>query len=157
MGDIVKSLMREGMLAIQAKSGYSPAVVAWAVVALLAALLTLSFFAVAVYIWLAGRLGAIDAALVLAWLFLALTALAALLTVMARRSAMQRAVLERATRPRPVASWMLDPNILGVAATAGRKIGWQRIVPLALLGFVAVQWARDHNRTRTHVTRCDCE
>jgi hypothetical protein len=26
---------------------------------------------------------------------------------------------------------------------AGRGIGWQRIVPLALLGFLAAQWARD--------------
>lgn len=155
MGDLVKSLMREGVLAIQARSGYSPAVLVWGVIALLGSLLALSFFCVAVYVWLASRLGGINAALILAWLFLALAAVAALLTIMARRSAMQRAVLERATRPRPVGAWMLDPNVLGVAASAGRRIGWQRAVPLALLGLVALNWARDHNRVRSG--RCDCE
>jgi hypothetical protein len=29
---------------------------------------------------------------------------------------------------------------------AGRAIGWQRIVPLALLGFLAAQWVRDRGQ-----------
>jgi hypothetical protein len=28
----------------------------------------------------------------------------------------------------------------------GRTVGWQRIVPLALLGFLAVQWTRDRGQ-----------
>jgi hypothetical protein len=39
---------------------------------------------------------------------------------------------------------LLDPKILGAAVEAGRAIGWQRIVPVALLGFMAAQWAREY-------------
>jgi len=38
---------------------------------------------------------------------------------------------------------------------AGRKLGWQRLVPVALLGFMAAQWAREHNRTRSGEPRRD--
>jgi hypothetical protein len=33
--------------------------------------------------------------------------------------------------------------MLATALQVGREIGWQRIVPLALLGFIAAQWARE--------------
>jgi hypothetical protein len=26
----------------------------------------------------------------------------------------------------------------------GRQIGWQRVIPVALLGFMAAQWTREH-------------
>jgi hypothetical protein len=154
---MVKSLMREFALAIQAKSGASPAVFIWLIVAVLGAVLALPFFCVAAYVWLAGLFGGIYAGLIVAGFFLAVALFAALFAVMARRSARQRAVLERAARAR-AGSWMLDPKILAVAVEAGRKLGWHRLVPVALLGFMAAQWAREHreqNRDRSGEPRRD--
>lgn len=138
---MVKNLMREVMLAIQAQSGASPAVFIWLATAALATVLALPFLCLAAYVWLAGLYGAIYAGLIIAGFFVVVALLAALFATMARRSARQRAVLERAARVR-AGSWVLDPKILGVAVEAGRKIGWQRIVPVAVLGYVAAQWAR---------------
>jgi len=55
----------------------------------------------------------------------------------------ERAILARAAKAHSP-SWLLDPKLLGVAVEAGRTIGWQRLVPVALLGIVAAQWARDY-------------
>jgi hypothetical protein len=38
---------------------------------------------------------------------------------------------------------------------AGRKLGWQRLVPVALFGIMAAQWAREHNRSRSAEPRRD--
>jgi hypothetical protein len=151
---MVKSLMRELMLAIQAKSGASPAVLIWLATAVLAAILALSFLCVAAYVWLEGLFGGIYAGLIVAGFFLVVALLAGLLAAMERRSARQRAVLERAARA-GAGSWMLDPKILGVAVEAGRKLGWQRLVPVALFGIMAAQWAREHNRSRSAEPRRD--
>jgi hypothetical protein len=154
---MVKSLMRELMLAIQAKSGASPAVFIWLIVAALAAILALPFFCVAAFVWLEGLFGGIYAGLIVAGFFLVVALFAALFAAMARRSARQRAVLERAARAR-AGSWLLDPKILAIAVETGRKLGWQRLVPVALLGFMAAQWAREHreqNRDRSGETRRD--
>ena len=45
---------------------------------------------------------------------------------------------------------LIDPKVLSVAMQAGRALGWQRLIPLALLGFLAAQWmqeARGHTRS----------
>ena len=151
---MVKSLMRELMLAIQVKSGASQAMLIWLVTAVLAAILALSFLCVAAYVWLEGLFGGIYAGLIVGGFFLVVALLAALLAAMERRAAQQRAVLERAARG-GAGSWVLDPKILGVAVEAGRKLGWQRLVPVALFGFMAAQWAREHNRARTGESRRD--
>ena len=54
----------------------------------------------------------------------------------------ERAILERAARAQSSSSWLLDPKLLGAAMQAGRTFGWQRIVPVALLGLIAAQWLR---------------
>ncbi len=152
---MVKSLMRELALAIQAKSGASPAVFIWLIVAALAAVLALPFFCVAAYVWLEGLFGGIYAGLILAGFLLLVAVFAALFAAMARRSTKQRAVLERAARG-GAGSWLLDPKILTAAMEAGRKLGWQRLVPVALFGFMAAQWAREHreqNRDRRRERR----
>ena len=148
---MVKNLMREVMLAIQVKSGASQAALIWLATAVVAAILTLSFLCVAAYVWLAGLFGGAIAGLIVAGFFLAVALLAALLAATERRAARQRAVLERAARGGAVGSWALDPRFLGVAVEAGRKIGWHRLVPVALLGIMAAQWAREHNRARSGV------
>ena len=50
-------------------------------------------------------------------------------------------MLERAARAQAT-SWLLDPKILGVAMQAGKSLGWERIVPVVVLGFLAAQWLR---------------
>jgi len=59
-----------------------------------------------------------------------------------RRRVKERAILARAAKAH-APSWLLDPRMLATALQVGREIGWQRIVPLALLGFIAAQWARE--------------
>jgi hypothetical protein len=38
---------------------------------------------------------------------------------------------------------VIDPKALHFAIRAGRALGWQRVVPLLLLGFLGLQWAQD--------------
>ncbi len=69
--------------------------------------------------------------------------IAAIVFAVSRRRARERAILERAARAHGASSWLLDPKILGVAMQAGRALGWERIMPVALLGLLAAQWARE--------------
>jgi hypothetical protein len=66
----------------------------------------------------------------------------------ARRRTMERAVLARAARAQSASSWLLDPRLLSVGLQAGRSLGWQRLVPIALVGFLAAQWARENRNRR---------
>ncbi len=63
----------------------------------------------------------------------------------ARRRARERAILARAARAH-APSWLLDPRVLTAAVQVGRELGWQRIVPVALAGFMAAQWAREYRQ-----------
>ena len=38
---------------------------------------------------------------------------------------------------------LIDPKALSLAMQAGRALGWQRLIPLALLGFLAAQWVKE--------------
>jgi hypothetical protein len=38
---------------------------------------------------------------------------------------------------------LIDPKVLSVAVQAGRALGWRRLIPLALLGFLAAQWVQE--------------
>jgi hypothetical protein len=62
---------------------------------------------------------------------------------LARRQARERAILERAARAH-APSWLLDPKILATAVQVGRSLGWQRAIPLALVGIMVAQWTREH-------------
>ena len=44
---------------------------------------------------------------------------------------------------------LIDPKVLSVAMQAGRALGWQRLIPLALLGFLAAQWMQEARREDT--------
>ena len=93
------------------------------------------------------------AALIMAGIFAVLALIAAIICAAARRRTRERAILERAARAR-APSWLLDPKILATAVQVGRTLGWQRIVPVALLGFMAAQWAREY-RQRKHAGEDD--
>jgi hypothetical protein len=142
-----KSLSREITLSIQARSGLSPAVVVWTAVIAVAALAAFVFLCVAGYAWLSLRFDSIFAGLIMAGIFIVLAIVAALISALIRRRIRERAILARAAKAHS-SSWLFDPKILGIAVEAGRTIGWQRIVPVAMLGFVAAQWAREYHDHR---------
>jgi hypothetical protein len=134
---------RDIALAIQARSGASPALFVWIGIIVLASLTAFAFLCVSAYDWLSLQLNAVYAGLVMAGVFLLIAVFGAVACAVVQRRARERAILERAARAH-APPWLLDPKILGIALSAGRALGWQRLVPVALLGFMAVQWARDY-------------
>lgn len=148
---MMKGLVREVTLAIQSRTGASPAVAVWFAVLVIAAVAAFVFLCVAGYEWLSGLFGGVFGGLIAAGFFIVVAAIAGMVSVLARRQTRQRAILERAARAH-AGSWLLDPKILSAAMQAGRAVGWQRLLPVALLGFIAAQWAREyreHNRDGT--------
>ncbi len=109
----------------------------------LALLTAFAFLCVAGYDWFAVQFGSVFAALIMTGIFVLIAIVAAIVTALVRRRVRERAILARAAKAH-APSWLLDPRILATAVEAGRSIGWQRIVPLALVGFMAAQWAREH-------------
>jgi uncharacterized membrane protein len=139
---MLKSWMRDATLAIQVRSGVSLALLIWIAIVALTALTAFVFVCVAGYEWFAVQFGSIFAGLIMAAIFVLLAVICALIAAYVRRRAVERAILERAARAH-APSWWLDPKILAAGVQAGRALGWQRLVPFALLGFMAAQWARE--------------
>jgi hypothetical protein len=144
---MIKGLMRDATLAIQAKSGLTPSLFVWLAIAAVAAVTAFAFLCVAGYGWLVTLFGPVFAGLIAAGFFILCAAIAAMLGAMARGRAKQRAILERAAHGHS-ASWLLDPKVVATVVQFGRSLGWQRIVPIALLGFIAAQWARESREGR---------
>ena len=143
---MLKGITREITLSLQSRSGLSPAVVAWTAVIAVAAFVAFVFLCVAGYAWLALRFDSVIAGLIMAGIFVVIALIAAVVAALIRRRVRERAILARAAKAQSPA-WLLDPRILGVAVEAGRSIGWQKIVPVALFGFVVAQWMREtHER-----------
>jgi len=139
---MLKGLTQEVALQIQAKSGASPAVLVWIAAMALASLTAFVFLCVAGFYWLSLQIGAIFAGLAMAAIFVCFSIIAALISAIIRRRVKERAILARAAKAH-APSWLLDPRMLSTAVQIGRDIGWQRIVPLAFVGFIAAQWARE--------------
>lgn len=142
---MLRGLRREIALAVQARSGVTAAAVVLLALIALATLTAFVFLCVAGYEWFALQFGNVYAALIMAGIFVLLALIAAIICAAARRRARERAILERAARAH-APSWLLDPKILATAVQVGRTLGWQRIVPVALLGFMAAQWAREYHQ-----------
>jgi hypothetical protein len=138
-----KSLMHDMVLAVQTRTGITTPFVVWLIVVALAASTAFVFLCVAAYDWLALQIGSVYAALAMAAIFVAIAVIGLMICLLARRRARERAILERAARAH-APSWLLDPKILATAVQVGRSLGWQRAVPLALVGFMVAQWAREH-------------
>jgi hypothetical protein len=139
---MIKGLMREVTLAVQSKTGVTPAVFVWLALVAIASVTAFAFLCVAAYAWLSILFGSILAGLIVAGFFIVVAAFAAMLAALTRRRARESAILERAARAH-AGSWLLDPKLLASALQIGRSLGWQRILPVVLLGFVAAQWARE--------------
>jgi hypothetical protein len=141
---MIKTWTHDISLAIQAKSGASPALFVWAVIVVLTSLTAFVFLCVALYDWLALQFEGVIAGLASVAIFIVVATIAVMASALVRRRARARAILERAARAH-APSRLLDPKIVAAALQAGRTLGWQRIVPLALLGFMAAQWARERH------------
>lgn len=140
---MLKTLTREITLAVQAKSGASTAVLVWFAIMALALCTAFAFLCVSGYAWFAVQFGNVFAGLIMTGIFVVIGLIAASIAALVRRRVRERAILARAAKAHSP-SWLLDPKVVGVAVEAGRSIGWQRLLPLALLGIVAAQWARDY-------------
>jgi len=138
-----KSLMHDMMLAVQSRTGVDKSFIVWLVIAALAASAAFVFLCVAAYDWLALQIGSVNAGLVMAAIFAVIAIIGLIICLLARRRARERAILERAARAH-APSWLLDPKILATAVQVGRSLGWQRAIPLALVGIMVAQWAREH-------------
>src|SRR6202050_1936413 len=148
---MIKNWMREIELAIQARSGASPALFICIAIAAVAALTAFTFLCVAGYDWFAIQFGSVFAALIMTAIFAVIAIIAAVIGSAARQRARERAILERAARAR-TGSGLLDPKLLTLAVQVGRSVGWQRAGAVALLGFMAAQWLREY-RERRHGTK----
>jgi hypothetical protein len=138
-----KNLMHDMVLAVQTRTGITTSFIVWLVVATFAALTAFAFLCVAAYDWLSLHMSSVYAGLVMAAVFVVIAIIGIIACVLARRRARERAILERAARAH-APSWLLDPKILATAVQVGRSLGWQRVIPLALVGFMVAQWAREH-------------
>ncbi|MDE2375018.1 MAG: hypothetical protein KGL96_12385 [Hyphomicrobiales bacterium] len=148
---MLKNLLHDVALAVRARSGLNAGLIVWLAVIAVASLTAFAFLCVAAYAWLVLQFGAIFAALILAGVFILIALIGGVVFAVSRRRTRERAVLERAARAHG-SSWLFDPRILGIAVQAGRSLGWERIVPIALLGLLAAQWARDR---REHKSESD--
>ncbi len=145
---MLKNWIHDIALAVQARSGLTGGFFVGMAIVAFAALTAFAFLCVAAYDWLSLQWGSVCAALAMAGIFIVIALIALLIAGIARRRARERAILERAARAHGASSWLLDPKILGVAMQAGRTLGWQRIIPVVLLGFLAAQWLRDRGEPK---------
>jgi hypothetical protein len=145
---MLKGWIHDLRLAVEAKSGASPALFAWSGVIIVASTTAFVFVCITAHDWLSQRYGSIAAGLLMTGIFVLIAAIGAFICTRARRRTMERAMLERTVRAR-APSWWLDPQILAAGIQTGRAIGWQRIVPVVLIGFMVAQWAREH-REHSH-------
>jgi hypothetical protein len=144
---MLKRVMHDIRLALQAKHGLTPAVFSCMALVALAALGAFAFLCVAGYDWLAPQFDALDAALIMTGVLVAIAVFGATLCALMRRRARERAIVERAARAQ-ASSWLLDPKNLATAVQIGRSMGFERIMPIALLGILAAQWAQGRHEQK---------
>ena len=145
---MLKNLQNAILLWVQAKSGLSGGFLISLAVAGGAILLMFVFLCVTGYVWLSIQLGPVFGGLAMAGVFLLVAVIAAAASALARDRTRQRAIVERAARAQGTRA-LIDPKVLGIAMQAGRALGWQRLIPLALLGFLAAQWVQEARRKDT--------
>lgn len=141
-----KSWMRDITLSLQAKSGLTPAFFIWMAIIAVASLTAFAFLCVAAYDWASLQVGAVYAGLIMAGVFVLIAVVGAIVSAVLRSHAKKRAIAERAARAEAASSWLLDPKLLSAALQAGRTVGWQRVIPVALLAFLAAEWLRSRQQ-----------
>jgi hypothetical protein len=132
--------LRHLALNAQARTGFSPQIVVWSIIAAVAATAAMIFFCIAVFLWLAERYDAVTAGLVLGFFFLLLALAALVACLLGRRRNMERARLELAARSN--ANW-LDPKLMAVGFQLGQAIGWRKLASLAAVALLAAGLAKE--------------
>jgi hypothetical protein len=134
--------------AVKAKTGVSGAVVVGAIVAAAAAVATLVWLSVTLFIWIARRYDDPTlAGLALSGLYLLITIIAAISVVVARRINQRRAEEALQARKAAFASSFLSggiaPTLLSAGLNVGQTIGWRRIVMLVGVALLTAGVARE--------------
>ena len=142
---MLKNLQNNIGLWVQAKTGLSSGFLISLAVAGGAAGLAFVFLCVTGYAWLSIPLGPVFGGLAMAGFFLLIAVIGAVASALARDRTRQRAIVERAARAQGTRA-LIDPKMLSVAMQAGRALGWQRLIPLALLGLLTAQWVQEARR-----------
>jgi hypothetical protein len=142
---MLANLQHNFRLWLKVKTGLTAAVVIFGCMAAVSALLAAVFLCISGYAWAAAELGPVFGGLASAAMFLAIAVCSFAVALSSRRSAQHRAALERARRNKG-ASLLINPKTLQVVMQASRHIGWQRLIPLALIGFLATSFAREQRR-----------
>jgi hypothetical protein len=135
------NLQRTAGLWFREKTGLTASFFILLFVALAAAIAAFVFLCVSGYAWAAAELGPVFGGLATAGVFLAIAVCSFAASALSRSKARQQAIVERAARSRG-AYTLMDPKTLRVAMEAGRNVGWQRLISIALLGFLATQLAQ---------------
>jgi hypothetical protein len=145
---MLKTIQKHVVLWVQSKTGVTLVFLVAMTFAATAVLMMFVFLCVAAYAWASVELGPVFGGLATAGVFLLIALIGAAVSVVVRRQTRERAIVEQASSTRT----LLDPRAFQLAIQAGRALGWQRLVPLLLIGILGVQWARE---THKHAGRSD--
>ena len=133
-------LVRHIQLTVKSKTGINTAVIVFAAVAALAAMVAFGLLIFTAFIWLAERYSPLTAALILFGFFLLVAVVCGIGCVMSHQRAMTQA--KQALQARSNQPW-LDPKFLAVGLQLGKSVGMRRIVPLFAAGLLAATLAKE--------------
>jgi hypothetical protein len=139
---MLKTIQKHVVLWVQAKTGVTLVFLVAMTFAATAILMMFVFLCVAAYAWASVELGPVFGGLATAGVFLLIALIGAAVSVVVRRQTRERAIVEQASSTRT----LLDPRAFQLAIQAGRAFGWQRLVPLLLIGILGAQWARETHK-----------
>ena len=139
---MLKTIQKHVVLWVQSKTGVTLVLLVAMTFAATAVLMMFVFLCVAAYAWASVELGPVFGGLATAGVFLLIALIGAAVSVVVRRQTRERAIVEQASSTRT----LLDPRAFQLAIQAGRALGWQRLVPLLLIGILGVQWARETHK-----------
>ena len=135
--------IRHFTLTAQAKTGFTPQILIWALVAVIGALATLAFLSLAAFFWLANLYGAVTAALIVAGFYFLVALIAVICALAIRRRTAERAQLALAARSN---AHLLDPRLVAVGLQVGRAVGWRRLLTIAAAGALVAGVAKEFQR-----------
>src|SRR5882724_12731673 len=139
--------IRHVALTAQVRTGFSPQVLIWLIVAAISVLATIFFLVIAAFVWIAQRYDGVVAGISLSCFFLAIAVVAGGVGVSLRRRTVARARVELAARSHT--NW-LDPKFVALGFQIGRAIGWRKVASLAAVGALAAGLAKEWtDRDRT--------
>jgi hypothetical protein len=138
---MLKSLREHIMLWLQARTGLTGTFFVSVAISAVAAVTVFAFLCVSAYAWSSTKIGPVFGALAMAGVFLLIAVGGAVTSVLSRRQTKNRAVLAQAARAQQTIV-PANPAMLKLGMQAARALGWERVVPVALVGFLLARWAQ---------------